>query len=179
MYSIFFFNFVSVPREENESPCDNSTVITEHSGTSNQSTVDGKHMKRSRKHQHVSIGPTTVSQKSTNATIETHFNPDELPAVPSRRIPSSILSSTSTDTEIEGTLTNRTPSTTPTPSPTLNQPRLEAVSEHETFQTKSSTDIFRRHSIDNGRPPARLEQRDSSTSTSPIKDENNLFTFFQ
>ena len=141
--------------------------------------MDGQPVKKSRKHQRVSIGPTTVSQKSTNATIETHFNPDELPAVPSRRIPSSILSSTSSDTEFEGTLTNRTPSTTPTPSPTLNQARLEAVSEHETLQTKSTSDMFRRHSIDNGRPPARLEQRDSSSLTSPIKDENNLFAFFQ
>lgn len=166
-------------REESESQCDTSTTITEHSGTSTQSTDDHKPAKKSRKQQHVSIGPTTISEKPTTATIETHFNPDDLPAVPSRRMASSILSTTSSDTEIEGTLTNRTPSTTTTPSPTFNQPRLQSVSEHETLQTKSTTDMFKRQSIDNSRPPARLEKRQSSTSTSPAKDENEFFSFFQ
>jgi hypothetical protein len=118
-------------------------------------------------------------------TIETHFNPDELPAVPSRRITSPILSTTSSDTEIEGNINNQTPSTTPTPSPTFNQTRLQSVSEHDPLQTKQISDLFKRHSSDSDRPPARLEQRTSPLSTSPNRtnpikdDEDNIFKFFQ
>jgi hypothetical protein len=150
--------------------------------TSN-TTNPSEQAKKQRKQQHVSIGPTTVVEKPTT-TIETHFDPDELPPIPSRRITSPILSTTSSDTEIEGNIINQTPSTTPTPSPTFNQTRLQSVYEHDTLQTKLNTDLFKRHSIDHGRPPARLEKRNSPLSTSPertnqIKEENSIFTFFE
>jgi hypothetical protein len=168
-------------REANESPSDHSTTITERTITSNL-TNPSEQAKKQRKQQHVSIGPTTIVEKPM-ATIETHFNPDELPTVPSRRIASPILSTTSSDTEIEGNIINQTPSTTPTPSPTFNQTRLQSVSEYDPLQTKLTSDLFKRHSIDLDRPPARLEKRNSPLSISPdrtntIKEEDNLFTFF-
>jgi len=187
-------------REDNESQSDYSTTITEHTGISNITNsnennllTDHKQIKKHRKQQHVSIGPTTIAKKpasistTTTTTIETHFNRDELlppPPIPIRRIPSPILYTTSSDTEIEGNITTRTRSTTPTPSPTLNPKRLQSVSEHDTLQTKSSNDMFKRHSIDYDRPPARLEQRNSPLSISPEranqnKEENNVFSFFE
>src|SRR5689334_8974088 len=112
----FFFylitNNILEHREEYESQCDYSTTITAHTVTSTTTDNDSQ----TKKHR-VSIGPTTVA----TATIENHFNRDEFPSVPKRRIPSPILSTTSSDTEIEGNIINRTRSTTPTPSPTLNQ----------------------------------------------------------
>jgi hypothetical protein len=177
--------------EENESQSDYSTTITEHTITSN-TTIENpllnnsKQTKKHRKQQHVSIGPTTVANKSSSllsATIETHFNQDELPLppppIPIRRIHSPILSTTSSDTEIDGNITNRTRSTTPTPSPTLNQPRLQSVSEHGTLQTKSSSNMFKRHSIDYDRPPARLEKRISPERLNQNKEEHNVFSFFE
>lgn len=171
---------------ENESQSDYSTPTIEGTITSNatnpneiDSLNDDKQIKKHRKQQHVSIGPTTVANNrsliSTNTnnlsqssslptTIETHFNQNELSV---RHIRSPILSTSSSDTEIEGGITNRTGSTTPTPSPTLNQTRLQSVSEHDTLQTKTTNDMFKRHSIDDGRPPARLEQRTSPLSVSP------------
>jgi hypothetical protein len=169
-------------REENESQSDYSTIITERTITSNKTyPSDQKQIKKHRKQQHVSIGPTTVANKLPT-TIENHFNQDELPPpplVPIRRIHSPILSPTSSDTEIEGNITNRTRSTTPTPSPTLNQPRLQSVLEHDTLQTKSTSDMFKRHSIDHDRPPARLENRISSEQSNKNKEENNEFSFFE
>lgn len=157
-----------------ENQSDNSTIITERTATSNRSENHSKN----RKQQHVSIGPTTIANKTT---IETHFNQDELNT---HRVPSPILSTTSSDTEIEGNIDNETPSTTPTPSPTLNQTRLPSVSEHDALQTRSTSDIFKRHSTDYNRPPARLETRNSSSSNSPerlnqTKEENNIFSFFE
>ena len=174
-------------REQNESQSDYSTTITERttrSNTTNPSDSD----KKPRKQQHVSIGPTTVAEKL--ATIETYFNQDELPPPPlPRQNHSPILSTTSSDTEIVANITNETPSSTPTPSPTLNPTRLQSVSEHDTLQIKSNSDSFTRRTMDSDRPPARLEKRNLSISTSPErfnpnKDEEEdeakqIFTFFQ
>jgi hypothetical protein len=179
-------------REENESQSDYSTTITEPTAVSNPNEngllTDHQPIKKHRKQQHVSIGPTTVATRSSSlpiTIIETHFNRDELPPIPTHRMNSPILSTTSSDTEIEGNIANRTRSTTPTPSPTLNQTRLQSVSEYDTLQTISSNDIFKRHSIIyDDRPPARLEKRNSSLSNSPERsnqneEENNLFSFFE
>ncbi|CAF4785856.1 unnamed protein product, partial [Rotaria magnacalcarata] len=63
-------------------------------------------------------------------------------------------------------MTNRTRSTSRTPSPTFHQTRLQPVSEYDTLQTKSTSSMFKRHSIDHDRPPARLEKRVSPLSVS-------------
>lgn len=141
---------------------DNSTTITEHTVTSNPSE------KLRKQQQHVSIGPTI---------IERHINQNDLNK---QQIASPILSPTSSDTEIEGNIINETPSRTPTPSPTLNQTRLQSVSEHETLQTKSMSDIFKRHLDNENRPPARLDTRNSSISNSTEQlNENNILAFFE
>jgi len=95
---------------------------------------------------------------SATTTIETHFTRDDLLLPPVRLIRSPTLSATSSDTEIEGSITNRTRSTTRTPSPTFHQTRLQAVSENDTLKIKSTNHMFKRHSSDDDRPPARLEK---------------------
>ncbi|CAF3728879.1 unnamed protein product [Rotaria magnacalcarata] len=200
-------------REENESQSDYSTRTIEGTVRSNETNLsenilltDYKPIQKNRKQQHVSIGPTTIAKRlssmsthtnnysqlspppppplATIATIESHFNHDDLllpPIVP--RIHSAALSETSSDTEIESNMTNRTRSTSRTPSPTFHQTRLQPVSEYDTLQTKSTSSMFKRHSIDHDRPPARLEKRVSPLSVSverPDKNnENNPFSFIE
>jgi hypothetical protein len=186
---------ISEHREENESQSGYSTISTDGTVTSNASNlsknnllIDHKKVKKYREQQHVSIGSTTVAAKSlsmssnsknlsqTPPSTETLPEQIEIPLsspLPIRELRSPILSTTSSDTEIEGTITNRSRSTTPTPSPTLNQKRLKSVSEHDTLQTKTTNDIFQRYSIDYDRPPARLEQRSSPSSVSPEQPNIN------
>ncbi|CAF3059762.1 unnamed protein product [Rotaria socialis] len=170
--------------------------------------TDYKPIQKNRKQQHVSIGPTTFATRlpsmsthtnnysqlspppppppplATIATIESHFNHDDLlfpPIVP--RIHSAALSEISSDTEIESNMTNRTRSTSRTPSPTFHQTRLQSVSEYDTLQTKSTSSMLKRHSIDHDRPPARLEKRISplyaSVERSDKNNENNPFSFIE
>ncbi|CAF0743262.1 unnamed protein product [Rotaria sordida] len=197
-------------REENESQSDYSTRTAEGTVTSNGTNLSEndlltnlKEVKKYRKQQHVSIGPTTIAKKlsltstntnntsqlttpSTTTTIETHFNQNDLLLPPIPRIHSPTLSATSSDTEIEGNIANRSRSTSQTPPPTFNRVRLQPVSEHDTLQTKS-TYLYKKHSIDNDRPPARLEKRTSPSSVSPERpnknneenNENNPFSFIE
>jgi hypothetical protein len=153
--------------------------------------------KRTKKHQkqaRVSIGPTTIANKPTTlaaitnhlsqpppaTTVESHFNPNEFasPPVPTRRIQSPIISSSSSsDTEIENNFVNHNHS--PTPSPTFDQSRIPFASDHNTSQTTDTT-------TNHNRPPARLEKRSSPISLSPERpiknkeetNENDAFSFF-
>ncbi|CAF0974361.1 unnamed protein product [Rotaria sp. Silwood1] len=194
-------------REENESQSDYSTRTIEGTVTSNGTNLSesdlltGHKVKKYQKQQHVSIGPTTIAKKllSTSTitnnssqipvpatTIETHFNQNDLLLPPIPRIRSPTLSATSSDTEIEGNIANRSHSASRTPSPTFNRARLQPVSEDDTLQTKS-TYLFKKHSIDLDRPPARLEKRVSPLSVSPDQpnknneenNENNPFSFIE
>ena len=186
-------------REENKSQSDYSTTSTGGTITSDGSNlsknnllINHKKVKNHRKQQqHVSIDSATIAEEplsmSTNgnnlsqspltiATPETLSNQAEVPDSPpaiAHRLHTPILSTTSSDTEIEGNITDPSQSTTATPSPTLNQTRLKSVFEHDTLPIKSTNNRFQRYSIDYDRPPTRLEQRSSPLSVSPERPNKN------
>jgi len=189
-------------REEINSQSSSSSTTTSRSNATNSSQNDRlTGHKRTKKQQRVSIGPTAVAKKPTSlaeitnhlsqpppaTTVESHFNPNEfsVPPVPTRRIPSPIISSSSSssDTAIENNLINRSRSTTPTPSPTFNQSPIRFTSDHNTPQTD---DMLKHHSTNDNRPPARLEKRRSPPFVSPERpiknkeetDENDALAFF-
>jgi hypothetical protein len=172
-------------RDENESQSGHSTRTSDATNPGDNELLNDN--KKTEKQQHVSIGPRTVGKrpsltsKTTNTlshsstTIERLFNRNELQplSVSDPQNSSPILSTTSSDAEIGGNMINRTPSTTPTPSPTFNHTRLQTVSEHDTLETNTRKDIFKRHSIDHDRPPARLEKRSSPLSLSHERPNKN------
>ncbi|CAF1093831.1 unnamed protein product [Adineta steineri] len=177
-------------QEENGSQSGSSTLSVEGTLTSNisnrsktSSLIDSKQTKKHHKQRRVSIDPTLTTEKSTSVSTntdnhsqsalspktETYSNQNEVPysvSISVHQYRSPNLSATSSDTEIEGNIMNQTHSTTPTPSPTLNQIRLKSVSENDTLQIKSTNNIYQRYSIDPDRPPARLEQRSPILYTS-------------
>jgi hypothetical protein len=193
-------------REETESQSDYSTTTsTTTNASQNDQLPDHNRTKKHRKQHHVSIGPTTIARKPTSidaitnnlsqpppaTTVESHFNRDQFsppPPVPTRRIRSPIISSTSSsDTEIEDNVVNHTHSTSPAPSSTLDHSHIQSISDRNTLQTTTTTnETHNHHSIDHTRPPARLEKRDSPVSVTPERpiksqeetNENDAFSFF-
>ena len=179
---------------------DGTITSNETSLTKSDVLTDDKQGNEHQKQRHVSTDLTTSAEKgsfittdadslsqalqSPSTTLEAHFNRNGLPLslVPIHQTYSPIPSAASSDTEIEGKTMISTRSATTTPSPTFNQIHLQSVDEYETLQTKSTNDLFKRHSVDNDRPPARLEQRISPLSYSPEQPnkykekntENNL-----
>jgi hypothetical protein len=208
--SIFYIRFKTnliiflEHQEENDSQVGSSSTTTE--GTSNTSSTTNPSQddqstghKRTKNQQRVSIGPTTVAKKRTSlsaitnhlsqpppaTTVESHFNRNEFapPPVPARRIRSPVISSS--DDEIENNVMTHNRSITPTTSPTLDQSPLRFTSDHNTSQTTNG--LHDHHSIDDNRPPARLEKRSpppiSLSPERPIKtkqetNEDDEHSFF-
>ena len=185
--------------EDNRSQSDYSTTVTDGTVTLNKSHDDENDSisdlppkKPSRKNHHVSIGPTFIAKKPSmitantsdlsrtsppaTITIEQRFNREDYAPVtiPVRRFNSPALSTTSSDTELKGTMANGTGSTT-TPTPTLNPTGLQSISEHEKIKKPSRIGAANRPNLEFERPPARLDKRNSSISTSseqPVRNKN-------
>lgn len=156
-----------------------------HDDDENNSIVELPLKKITRKKQHVSIGPTFIAKKPTmitaNAsdlsrnsppatiTIEQRLRPNDFGPVtiPVRRFNSPALSTTSSDTELKGTMANGTDSTS-TPTPTLNPIGLQSIREDEKVRKSS-----KRSTIEFERPPTRLDQRCSSVSISSERPVRN------
>jgi hypothetical protein len=98
------------------------------------------------------------------------------------RIASPVISTSSSEAEIEDNIVNHSHSTTPTPSPT------RSTADRNSPRTPDTPipDLLKRHSIDHSRPPARLENRNSPVSASPERpiknkeetNENDAHAFF-
>lgn len=177
--------------EDNRSQSDYSTTITEATAILNKSNDDDENdsmpdlptKKIHRKQHHVSIGPTYIAKKPTLITADandlSHASPhatitfeqrltrnDCTPVtIPVRRFNSPALSTTSSDTELRGTMANGTGSTT-TPTPTLNPTGLQSILEHGKVRRTARSASSKRMNLDFERPPARLDQRSSSLSVS-------------
>ena len=167
--------------EENDSQSSSST----RSNISDRGQSRDRKYRKKHQKERISIEPTIISSKPKllseitddlirpppPTTVESHFNPDEFtsPPVPTRRMRSPILASSSSEIEFEEALPNGSRSTTPIPNQfqTRTLPRSPS-------QTSDST-------VDD-RPPARLENRPSPISASPerrLKNKDDTHSFFE
>ncbi|UJR23755.1 hypothetical protein I4U23_026732 [Adineta vaga] len=152
--------------EEIESQSGFSTLSTTGTATSNKSNSNNDH-KHNKQQRRVSIGPTSIATKPTTKQIASQ------PRSPILSTSSSDDDDDDDDTEINNDITTQICSINSTPSPTLNETRLQSVCEHDILELKPTNDIFQHYSIDYDRPPTRLEQRTSPLSLSLEQSKQN------
>ena len=189
-------------REENDNQSSSSTRLRRTSNTTNGSQNDQlnghKPTKgRTKKQERIgagefvacSIDSSMLKTEITNnrpqppspTTFKSNNNQREFvsSSVPKRYAPSPVISSSSSDTEIEENIDNRSHSISPTPSPT------RSTGDRIPSRTPDSVthDLYKHHLTDDTRPPARLKNRSPSPER-PIKsreekNEDDAHDFFE